>query len=216
MRPQAPLSEQGLALDLRPGDVLRERLIRHQKSRRAPARQQDHVMSAMLDHIPVLDTQRLTLRAPRKADLPTLTAFFDTERSHMVGGPVDATGAFTKLTARIGHWAVLGYGLWHIDSRENGDFLGWAGIINPPGWDEPELGWTLFAHAEGKGYAFEAARAARAYAAQAFKLDGLISYIRPDNTRSRALAEKLGATHERDGAVMGTPCQIWRHPKEAA
>ena len=78
------------------------------------------------------------------------------------------------------------------------------------------INWTLFAHAEGKGFAFEAARAARAFAAQAFKLDGVISYIRADNTRSAALATRLGATYERDGTVMGTACHIWRHPKEAA
>ncbi|MEW9918379.1 GNAT family N-acetyltransferase [Marimonas sp. MJW-29] len=170
----------------------------------------------MLDPIPVLDTQRLTLRAPKKSDLPTLTAFYATERSQMVGGPRDADGSFNALASRIGHWALHGHGLWHVDDRNSGDFLGWVGVLNPPSWDEPELAWTLFAHAEGKGYAYEAARAARAFAAQEFKLDGMISYIRPDNARSRALAEKLGARIERDGAVMGTPCHVWRHPKEAA
>ncbi len=85
-------------------------------------------MNVMTDAIPVLDTQRLTLRAPKKADLPTLVAFFATQRSHMVGGPVDAMGAFTKLTARIGHWAIKGYGMWHIDDRKTGDFLGWVGV----------------------------------------------------------------------------------------
>ncbi|MGC1503215.1 MAG: GNAT family N-acetyltransferase [Sulfitobacter sp.] len=173
-------------------------------------------MNAMTDHIPVLDTQRLTLRAPRKSDLPTLTAFFETERSHMVGGPADVNQTFAKLASRIGHWAIRGYGVWHIDDRQTGDFLGWVGMMNPPSWDEPELAWTLFAHAEGKGYAFEAARAARAYAAQEFKLDGVISYIHADNTRSAALATRLGAEYERDGEVMGTPCHIYRHPKEAA
>ena len=173
-------------------------------------------MNAMTDSVPVLDTPRLTLRAPKKADLPTLTAFFTTTRSHMVGGPRDADESFHTLTSRIGHWAVKGYGMWHIDDRKTGDFLGWAGVMNPPSWDEPELGWTLFAHAEGKGFAFEAVRAARAFAAAHLSLDGMISYIRPDNRRSRALAERLGATYERDGAVLGTPCHIFRHPKEAA
>lgn len=171
-------------------------------------------MNAMTDQIPVLDTSRLTLRAPGRRDLATLTAFFETERSHIVGGPADATDTFAKLASRIGHWALKGYGLWHIDERKTGDFLGWVGVINPPGWDEPELGWTLFAHAEGKGFGFEAASAARAYAALQQGLDRLISYIRPDNARSIALARRLGAAHERDGVLMDTPCQIWRHPAE--
>ncbi len=173
-------------------------------------------MTAMLDHIPVLDTQRLTLRAPAKKDLPTLTAFYATERSHLVGGPRDAFETFNSLAARIGHWALHGYGLWHIDSRENGDFLGWVGVMNPAGWPEPELAWALFAHAEGKGYAFEAARAARAFAAQEMKLDGLVSYVLPTNTRSAALAERLGARVEAEGKLLDKPCHIWRHPKEAA
>lgn len=167
-----------------------------------------------MDQIPVLDTPRLTLRAPKMDDLPTLTAFYASARSHMVGGPQDATGAFNKIASRIGHWALLGYGIWHVDARDNGDFLGWVGVMNPPGWHEPELAWTVFAQAEGKGVAFEAASAARAYAAQHLNVDSPISYIHADNDRSRALAERLGATHERDGIVMDTPCQIYRHPSE--
>jgi len=169
---------------------------------------------AMTDPIPVLDTQRLTLRAPRKSDLPTLTAFFETERSHMVGGPADANETFAKLASRIGHWAIRGHGVWHIEHRKTGDFLGWVGIGNPPAFDEPELGWTLFAHAEGQGYAYEAARAARAYAAVHLDLDRPISYIHADNSRSLALAAKLGATYEREGVVLNKPCQVWRHPSQ--
>jgi len=171
-------------------------------------------MTAMTDQIPVLDTSRLTLRAPKMADLATLSAFYETTRSHMVGGPRTATETFTALTSRIGHWAFRGYGLWHIDDRTTGDFLGWVGVINAPAWDEPELGWTLFAHAEGKGFAYEAALAARAFAAQHQNLDCLISYIRADNSRSAALATRLGATHERDGVLLDVPCQIWRHPAQ--
>ncbi|MGB3244127.1 MAG: GNAT family N-acetyltransferase [Sulfitobacter sp.] len=169
-------------------------------------------MTRMTDHIPVLDTPRLTLRAPKLGDLRTLTAFFDTTRSHVVGGPTDAIGSYTKLTARIGHWALRGFGLWHIDDRSTGDFLGWVGVLFAPGWQEPELGWTVFEHAEGKGFAFEAAMAARAFAANHQKRDRLISYIRADNTRSAALAKRLGATREADADLLGTPCQIWRHP----
>ena len=172
-------------------------------------------MSVMTDQIPVMDTPRLTLRAPALSDLETLTAFYATSRSHMVGGPQDAVGSFAKLSARIGHWALRGHGLWHVDDRTNGDFLGWAGVMTLPGWDEPELAWTVFAHAEGKGIAYEAAMAARAFAAQHMKLDRLISYIRHDNDRSRALAERLGAVHERDGTLLGIPCQVWRHPSVA-
>ena len=43
----------------------------------------------------------------------------------------------------------------------------------------------------------------------------MISYIVPDNTRSAALAARLGAVIERDGTVMGHACKVWRHPHVA-
>ncbi len=171
-------------------------------------------MSVMTDQIPVLDTPRLTLRAPMARDLPTLTAFYETTRSHAVGGPRNAEESFMSLTSRIGHWAIKGFGLWHIDDRANGDFLGWVGILDAPSWDEPELAWTVFAHGEGKGMAFEAATAARAYAAQHMKMDQLISYIRPENTRSIALAERLGAVLEHTKHWRGKDCHVYRHPSQ--
>ncbi|MFT5001070.1 MAG: RimJ/RimL family protein N-acetyltransferase, partial [Planctomycetota bacterium] len=93
---------------------------------------------------------------------------------------------------------------------------GYVGLVNYEGWDEPELGWNMFEGFEGKGYAYEAAIAARDYAAQHFDLDGVISYIDPQNTRSLALAARLGATFEREGPLMGHVCHIYRHPKMGA
>jgi ribosomal-protein-alanine N-acetyltransferase len=163
--------------------------------------------------IPSVETDRLILRAPHADDLPRMTAFFATERSHMVGGPKDEMGSWDSLVRRLGHWALHGYGLWHLTEKASGDFVGWAGMIYAPGWHEPELGWTLMEDAEGKGLAHEAALAARAYAAQHQGLNGVMSYIAHANDRSRALATRLGATYERDGELLGKSCQIWRHPQ---
>ena len=170
-------------------------------------------MTPITAHIPVIETDRLVLRGPEAGDLPAFTAFYQTDRSHMVGGPRDAVASFTSLDSCIGHWVIKGFGLWHLTLRETGEFIGWAGMIDAPGWDEPELGWTVLPQAEGKGLAYEAALAARTYAAQKLGLDGVISYIDPANTRSLALAARLGATFERDGALLGKPCHIYRHPK---
>lgn len=170
-------------------------------------------MTAMTLPIPVLDTERLTLRAPLLDDLKAMARFFETERSHMVGGPRDAMGSYTSLISRLGHWVLNGYGLWHIVEKTSGAFIGWTGIIFAPAWSEPELGWSLFEGAEGKGYAFEAATAARRYAASHQNLNGVVSYIACENARSMALAARLGAQFEREAELLGKPCQIWRHPK---
>lgn len=161
--------------------------------------------------IPDLTTDRLTLRAPQLKDLPQVTAFYGTERSHIVGGPLDARQAHRVMLSIYGHWALRGVGMWYIADRSTDAFLGWTGYMFGPGWDEPEIGWTVMPEAEGKGIAFEAASAARAKLA-ALGHDQLISYIRADNSRSRALAERLGAVQEREGTLFDTPVQVWRHP----
>ena len=169
-------------------------------------------MTAMTDHIPVIETGRLRLRAPKLDDLPALTAFFATERSKLVGGPLDATDVNRAMMSIIGTWALRGHGFWHIADKASDRYLGATGILYAPGWDEPELGWNLIEEAEGRGIAFEAAQAARAYSASHLGRDAPISYIDPANTRSIALALRLGATFEREGELLGTPCHVYRHP----
>lgn len=163
--------------------------------------------------IPVIETERLILRAPAAEDLPRLEAFFASERSAYVGGPRDAMACFTSLASRIGHWALRGYGLWHFEEKATGTFMGWAGIIDAPGWHEPELGWSVIEDGEGKGFASEAAIAARGYAARHFGMAHLMSYIAPANARSIAMAIRLGARFEREHSLMGKSCHIYRHPK---
>ncbi|SDX56623.1 ribosomal-protein-alanine N-acetyltransferase [Ruegeria halocynthiae] len=163
--------------------------------------------------IPTVESNRLVLRAPHKDDLPAMTKFFGTDRSHMVGGPKDEIGCWDSLVKRLGHWALNGFGLWHLTEKSSGEFVGWAGMIYAPGWAEPELGWTLMEQAEGKGLGFEAAQAARDYAARHQGLNGVMSYIAHANDRSRALAERLGATYECEAELLGKKAQMWRHPK---
>ena len=63
------------------------------------------------------------------------------------------------------------------------------------------------------GYAFEAARAARNYGRDALGLSELISLIRPDNTRSVALAQRLGAIPGETIEFMEQACLVYRHPE---
>jgi len=169
-------------------------------------------MSAFSLPIPVIETDRLILRAPREDDFDALAEFMTTDRSRFVGGPLDKPTAWRGFCGSLGHWALRGYGMWMVADQADDTPLGRVGFINHLGWDEPELGWHLFADAEGKGLAAEAARAARAYGARHFDLDGVISYIDPANARSVKLAERLGARFEREGAVLDHPCHVSRHP----
>ncbi|QOL81643.1 GNAT family N-acetyltransferase [Pseudooceanicola spongiae] len=164
--------------------------------------------------IPVLETERLILRGPAPQDFaPMAELMSDAERSRFIGGPrTEENDHWRGFIAMIGHWMWRGYGYWTIVEKATDRPVGRTGVTNHITWDEPELGWHLFAGCEGKGYATEAARAARLHVAQAFGLDRVISYIDPENAPSRAVALRLGATVERDGEVLGHPVQVFRHP----
>jgi len=73
---------------------------------------------------------------------------------------------------------------------------------------------------EGKGYAFEAAQMARDFAYAELGRDTLVSYIDPNNTRSIALATRLGAQRDDtaarpDGETLEETI-VYRHPDAAA
>lgn len=162
---------------------------------------------------PTLQTDRLTLRPLGEKDLPYVTAFFASDRAHFVGGSVPADQAWRSLAAEIGHWSLRGYGRWGVEERATGTPVGLVGLWNPAGWPEPEIGWNLWAGQEGKGYATEAARAARRHAYDTLGWTTVISLVDPANHPSAAVARRLGATlegtydHVRFGHM-----QVWRHP----
>jgi len=169
-------------------------------------------MTSVTLNIPVVETERLILSGHRMEDLDAMVDFFATDRSKFVGGPMDRSDCWRGTLRGLGHWAMRGYGIWHVEEKARGKVIGWAGILHHIEWPEPELAYTLFNGFEGKGYAFEAASAAREYVAREFGLDRVISLIADENTRSQALAKRMGAVCEKDTVVMDYPCQVWRHP----
>lgn len=168
----------------------------------------------MIDlQIPLLTTERLVLRGPDDSDYENIATFFeDADRSWGFGGPLNRNGAWRWFASMIGHWALHGYGFWMIETKD-GELVGFVGIWYPEGWAEPELGWVMLESGEGKGYAYEAAVQIRRFAYEVLEFDTLCSYILPGNTRSVALAERMGAWHEGDiENVSHGREMVYRHP----
>lgn len=161
--------------------------------------------------IPVIETARLTLRGPLDGDVAPLAAFLTSPRAAWVGGPYPAADAAEWLAYEHERWATLGWGSWIAALPDNAP-IGRIGLLDHEGWAEPELAWFLFDGFEGMGYAHEAALAARSYANGTLGLPPLFSFVAPENLRSRALAERLGAYHERDARFMDLDLRIYRHP----
>lgn len=163
---------------------------------------------------PTLVTDRLRLRPPRESDFDALCAFGQSaDRMRFLGGPVDANAQWRTLLADIGHWALRGYGLFSIEVTESGLFVGRAGPIFHNHDEEPELAWHVFEGFEGRGYATEAAAAARDWYYATTGNGPLQSWINVENCSSQAVARRLGATVERaDTTGSGHRGEIWRHP----
>jgi RimJ/RimL family protein N-acetyltransferase len=156
---------------------------------------------------PVIETPRLRLRPHRMDDMDAFWAFYQTPRAAFMGVPKNRTHLFYGLSSEVVSWDWMRHGGWAIDTLD-GDFIGQVAIAQPPHFPEREIGWTLFDGHEGKGFAFEAASAALNWAwDQGY--DTLVSYITPENTRSRALAERLGAVLD-----AGAPLPDGETPEE--
>lgn len=166
--------------------------------------------------IPVLATERLVLRGPALADFAAYAEFFASPRSGYEDGPLTRGPAWKEFASATGQWLLRGYGAWSIEERATGAYVGETGIFHPAHYPEPELGWTVMAAFEGRGYAFEAARAARGWAHGSLGLATLVSYIDPRNARSIRLAERLGAMPDPAAAMPDLdPCVVYRHPGPA-
>ena len=168
----------------------------------------------IVPNAPRLETERLILRGPEPSDAEPMIAFLlDRERADGFGGYDHRGDAWRWFALNIGHWQLRGYGYFTIELKETGAPAGISGIWNPEGWPEPEIGWVVFDGFEGRGIAREAAERVRRYAYEDLGLTTLTSNIVPGNTRSVALAERMGATYERTymNYSMGED-MLYRHP----
>lgn len=173
-------------------------------------------MRAHLAGTPVLETERLTLRAPGPQDWEPARDFLLDDRSSFIrDAAMDEGKAWRSFCHIVGMWALRGFGSFAFCLKGTDDVIGLTGPWQPADWPEQELGWTVWtAAAEGRGYAFEAASAARAYAYSDLGWTTAVSYIDPANVRSIALAERLGARLDANAAhpFGDDACLVYRHP----
>lgn len=156
-----------------------------------------------------LTTERLRLRGWRPEDRAPFAAL-NADPEVMEHFPALLTRAESDTLAdRIeAHFAREGWGLWAMQERTTGRFLGFTGLARP-GFDAPfmpavEIGWRLARPAWGQGYATEAARASMAFGFDDAGLDEIVSLAVVANGRSRAVMERLGMTRD--------PAEDFDHP----
>ena len=163
--------------------------------------------------IPTLETERLRLRAFRQSDIDDYAALnADPEVLRYLGsGQVawDRSRSWRHMAFLVGHWKLGGAGMWAMEHRETGDFVGVAGFAEPDGWPGFELAGSLARRFWGQGYATEAGRAALAYAFTVLEKDRVISLIYPENRASIRVAERIGERLERRMQHLGREMLVY-------
>jgi [ribosomal protein S5]-alanine N-acetyltransferase len=160
----------------------------------------------------VIETDRLVLRPIEPDDLDAFAALHaDPEVADFIGGVKTREEAAEWLARRSADYRRQGYGIMAVVEKATGDVVGRCGLAHwdIEGEDELEVGYAFVKSAWGRGYATEAASAARDYALEELGRTRLIALIRRDNPRSARVAEKLGLTHERDVLFHGSMCRLF-------
>ncbi len=109
----------------------------------------------------------------------------------------------------VKHFDEHGYGLWAVDRSDTREFIGFVGLM----WQRfeaaftpaLEVGWRLSRAHWGQGFATEAAAAALQIGFTDLSMDEIVSMTSPRNTRSIAVMQRLGMSHN--------PADDFDHPR---
>lgn len=165
--------------------------------------------------VPEILTPRLKLRGFRAGDLDAFAAMqADAQVMRFIGAtgaPRSRAESWHGMATALGHWALMGFGLWAWEERATRTFVGRGGIIEMPGWPEPELAYAVARPFWGQGFATEACTAALDWGFATLGRDRFASFINPANQASRRTAARLGAVQEGMTELFGTSCELWVH-----
>ena len=171
---------------------------------------------AETDLPPRLETDRLVLRAFTPDDFDDYAAVAADPSTFRFcdRGSMTSDEAWARFLADVGHWALTGWGLFAIEEKATGRFVGEAGLADfRRNFGEefdgvPEANWTLARWAHGKGYASEALGAVLAWGEQRLAAPRTVCVIHVRNSDSLRVAERLGYSPFAERIYGGYPARL--------
>jgi RimJ/RimL family protein N-acetyltransferase len=149
----------------------------------------------------VLETARLTLRrlTPEDAGFifgllnePSFLRFIgdkgvrnlDDARDYLMKGP-------------IASYEQFGFGLYLVQLKDGEVPIGMCGLLKRATLDDVDVGFAFLPQFWSRGYAFESASAVIAYGKRVFGLKRIVGLVKPGNSGSVRVLEKMGLNFER-------------------
>ncbi|MEQ1756487.1 MAG: GNAT family N-acetyltransferase [Micropepsaceae bacterium] len=111
-------------------------------------------------------------------------------------------------------WRDNGFGMFVVLEKPTDRFVARVGPMVTPETGRIEVAWSTTRDAWGRGYASEAARASVEFTFANSKLAELDCYLRPDNTGSRRVAEKVGFRYRDTRFVYDRPLRFYQMPRK--
>lgn len=152
----------------------------------------------------ILETERIKLRRWKEEDKPAF--------ARMNADPVimeylprslseDESNKLVDLFMK--HFDKHGYGLYALERKEDGAFMGFTGLQTVPFKADftpaTEIAWRLDYEFWGKGYASEAAQAVLNHGFEVLDLEEIVAFTVFDNKRSIHIMEKIGMSKVKGG-----------------
>jgi RimJ/RimL family protein N-acetyltransferase len=127
-----------------------------------------------------IETARLRLPTWREDDLaPYARICADPEVMRYLSGPMTREHSEQQISKFVRYWEERGFGLWAVEEKSSGAFIGFIGLLYHEDWSEGkhrmEVGWRLARPFWGRSLATEGAMASLRYGLEEVGLDRIIS-----------------------------------------
>jgi RimJ/RimL family protein N-acetyltransferase len=159
----------------------------------------------------VIETARLRLRPYTLADESALfEVFADPYAREFYPEMADRAKVRKWIEWNLGNYGEFGYGLWAVELKSSGEFIGDCGLTWQDVEDarELEIGYHLIGRERGKGYATEAALACLDFGFRETDAGMICSIVRPNNVGSCKVAGRVHAA-QREFLRKGKPALLF-------
>lgn len=157
-----------------------------------------------------LESARLQLRQWQDDDLAEFAAMCaDPMVMRYFPAPLTRVESAALIGRIRGHFNEYGYGLWALERKDSGAFIGMTGLLNVS-FDADfapavEIGWRLARRHWGLGFASEAAWTSLRCAFAQLGLEQVVSFTTQSNLASQKVMQAIGMQQDLAGS--------FEHPK---